>query len=226
MTSTTEPTILDDIDPDLVGRLVSRRGAFAQAASTLGAVATAPMLLAAVSTNADAQLFGIGVPAQIADVLNFALTLEYLEDEFYRTALAQPGLIPGEYQVVFAQISKHETAHVKALRGVLGGLAVPKPQFDFTGGGRYPAVFSNFKTFATLSQTFEDTGVAAYKGQAGNLMGNGPILTTALRIHSVEGRHAAEVRRVRGQREWPSGAFDNPMSKAQVLAAVSPFLAG
>ena len=226
MTTTNEPTILDGIDPDLVDRMVSRRGAFARAAASLGAVATAPMLLAAVSTSAEAQLFGIGVPAQVAEVLNFALTLEYLEDEFYRTALAQPGLIPGAYQAVFAQISRHESAHVTALRGVLGGLAVPKPQFDFTARGRYADVFSNFRTFATLSQTFEDTGVAAYKGQAGNLMGNGVILTTALRIHSVEARHAAEVRRVRGQREWPSGAFDNPMSKAQVLAAVSPFLAG
>ena len=62
----------------------------------------------------------------------------------------------------------------------------------------YPDVFTNFRTFAKLSQTFEDLGVAAYKAQAGNLMSNGTILTTALRIHSIEARHAAEVRRVRG----------------------------
>ena len=87
--------------------------------------------------------------------------------------------------------------------------AKPKPKFDYTAGGRYPDVFSDFRTFANLSQTFEDTGVAAYKGQAPNLMSNGLILTTALRIHSVEGRHAAEVRQVRGVRPW-TGAFDRP----------------
>ena len=224
MTAITEPTILDGLDPELVDRMVSRRGAFTKAAASLGALATAPMLLAAAATPAHALLEGV-LPRQVIDVLNFALTLEYLEDEFYRTALAQPGLIPADYQAVFRQISKHETEHVGALTTVLGIAATPKPRFDYTAGGRYGDVFSNFKTFAKLSQTFEDTGVAAYKGQAGNLMGNGLILTTALRIHSVEGRHAAEVRRVRGQREWPSGAFDMPMSKAQVLAAVSPFIA-
>ena len=224
MTAKPEPAILDGLDPELVGRMVSRRGIFSKAASSLGAVATPPMLLAAAATPSYAFL-GAALPGQIVEVLNFALTLELLEDEFYRTALAQPGLIPGQYQAVFRQISKHETAHVTALSGVLGLAAGPKPQFDFTGRGKYPDVFSNFRTFAKLAQTFEDTGVAAYKGQAGNLMGNDLILTTALRIHSVEGRHAAEVRRVRGQREW-SGAFDAPMSKAQVLAAVSTFIAG
>ncbi len=224
MTTKLEPTILVGLDPDLVGRVVSRRGVFSKAAASLGAVATAPMLLAAVSTPSQAFL-GAALPGQIVEILNFALTLEYLEDEFYRTALAQPALIPGDYRAVFRQISKHEAAHVTALAGVLGLAAVPKPQFDFTARGKYRDVFSNFRTFATLSQTFEDTGVAAYKGQAGNLMGNNLILTTALRIHSVEARHASEVRRVRGQREW-SGAFDAPMSKAQVLAAVSPFIVG
>ncbi|HEY0252154.1 MAG TPA: ferritin-like domain-containing protein, partial [Kofleriaceae bacterium] len=197
MNKSNEPRLLDELDPELVGQMVSRRGAFTKAAASLGAVATAPMILAAVSTHAQALLEAL-LPRQIIDVLNFALTLEYLEDEFYRTALAQPGLIPGDYQNVFRQISKHETEHVGALSTVLGLAATPKPKFDFTARGKYPDVFTNFRTFAALSQTFEDTGVAAYKGQAGNLMGNGLMLTTALRIHSVEGRHAAEVRRIRG----------------------------
>ena len=85
-------------------------------------------------------------------------------------------------------------------------------------------MFANFDTFATLSSTFEDLGVAAYKGQAGNLQGT-PVLTTALQIHSVEARHAAEVRRVRGFVGW-DGAFDAPLTKAAVLAAAGPFLAG
>ena len=200
-------------------KLATRRDLFGTSARKLGTLATAPLILAAVST----QAFGQGIPAQVADVLNFALTLEYLEDEFYRTALATSGLIPREFAQVFAQISKHETAHVATLKGALGSAAVTKPEFDFTARGKYRDVFSNFTTFAAVSQALEDTGVAAYKGQAGNLAGSGKILTTALQIHSVEARHAAEVRRVRGVKAW-TGAFDKPMSKAQVLAVAKPFI--
>src|ERR1700755_447024 len=97
------------------------------------------------------------------------------------------------------------------------------PPVDFTAGGKYADVFSNFKTFATLSATFEDLGVAAYKGQAGNLIGT-PVLTTALQIHSVEARHASAVRPLIGKAGY-DGAFDKPKTRAQVLAAAKPFLA-
>lgn len=217
---TTEPTILDGLDPDLAARLFSRRDLFAKASATLGAVATAPAMLASVSTGA----FGQSLPFQVVEVLNFALTLEYLEAEFYDTALRTRGLIPGRYRAVFQQIGRHENAHVRTLTGALGGAAIGKPRFDFTGRGQYADVFSNFDTFAAVSNTFEDLGVAAYKGQAGNLQGT-PVLTTALQIHSVEARHAAEVRRVRGVVAW-DGAFDQPLSRPQVLAAASPFIAG
>jgi hypothetical protein len=212
--------ILDAIDPDLSGYIASKRELFAKTAIKLGALATAPVILAAVSSEAFAQ----GMPKQVVDILNFALTLEYLEDEFYRTALGS-GVIPGQFSEVFSTISRHETQHVQTLSGALGGAAVAKPQFDFTARGKYPDIFRNFKTFALVSQTLEDTGVAAYKGQAPRLTGGGQLLTTALRIHSVEARHAAEVRRVRGVKSW-TGAFDKPMSMAQVLAAASPFIAG
>lgn len=213
--------IIADIDPALDTRLASRRDLFVSARRKLGALASAPVVLAAVSGEAFAQ----GVPAQVADILNFALTLEYLEDEFYRTALAQPGLIPARYQAVFQTISAHETAHVAVLTQALGGGAIPKPQFDFTARGKYAGVFRNFSTFAAVSNALEDTGVAAYKGQAPALTGGGKLLTTALQIHSVEARHAAEVRRVRGLRPW-TGAFDRPLSKAQVLAIAKPFIVG
>ncbi|KAB1071179.1 ferritin-like domain-containing protein [Methylobacterium planeticum] len=217
---TTQPTLLDTLDPDLTARLTSRRGLFSRAAGSLGALATAPTVLAVASTEAFAQ----GLPGQVVDVLRFALTLEYLEAEFYQTALASRGLIPGRYRPVFQQIAKHEVAHVRLLQGALGTAAIPKPTFDFTARGKYQDVFESFDTFTTLSSTFEDLGVAAYKGQAGNLQGT-PVLTTALQIHSVEARHAAEVRRVRGFIGW-DGAFDAPQTKAQVLAAAMPFIAG
>jgi truncated hemoglobin YjbI len=215
-----DTTVLDGLDPDLSGRLASKRELFSKAAAKLGVLATTPILLAAVSSEA----FGQGVPRQVADILNFALTLEYLEDEFYRTALAQPGLIPPRFTEVFSTISEHESEHVQVLQGALGGAAIAKPRFDLTARGKYADILSNFRTFALVAQTLEDTGVAAYKGQAPKLTGGGDLLTTALRIHSVEARHAAEVRRVRGVKSW-TGAFDKPLSKAQVLAAAGPFIA-
>ena len=211
--------LFETIDPDIAVRLTSRRDLFSKARLKLGALASAPVVLAAVSSAA----FGQVLPAGVTDILNFALTLEYLEDEFYRTALAQEGLIPGRYQDVFAQISKHESEHVATLTGALGAAAVAKPEFDFTARGKYRGVFRNFATFAAVSQALEDTGVAAYKGQAPALTGGGVLLTTALQIHSVEARHAAEVRRVRGVSPW-IGAFDRPLSKAQVLAIAGPFI--
>lgn len=216
---TPEPTILDGIEPDLAAQLASRRDLFAKAALGLGGLASVPTVLASVSSSAFAQ----GLPGQVVEVLNFALTLEYLEAEFYALGL-RSGVVPGRYRAVFTQIGRHETAHVRTLRGALGGAAVAKPNFDFTAGGKYADVFRNFDTFSTLSSTFEDLGVAAYKGQAGNLQGT-PVLTTALQIHSVEARHAAEVRRVRGSFGW-DGAFDQPLGKAQVLAAAAPFIVG
>jgi Ferritin-like domain len=141
------------------------------------------------------------------DVLNFALTLEYLEAEFYTRGLAADGLVPATARAVIDQIRKHEVAHVAFLQGVLGSAAVSKPTFDFTAGGGsntgvFADVFRSTSTFMALAQAFEDTGVRAYKGQAANLMGNAEVLRSALRIHSVEARHAAQIRRMRGQKAW------------------------
>ena len=159
----------------------------------------------------------------ITDTLNFALTLEYLEAAFYDQG-NKSGVIPVEYRSVFRTIGQHENAHVKLLKGVLGSSAVAAPAVDFTAGGKYADVWENFHTFLALSQTFEDLGVAAYKGQAGNLMGSREVLTVALQIHSVEARHASEVRRIGLKFGW-DGAFDKPLSKNAVLAAATPFLA-
>lgn len=214
-------TILGGLDPDLVKRLVTnRRGLISKAALSLGALASAPMVLAVTSR----EVFAAGLPQQIVDVLNFALTLEHIEDAFYRSGIEKK-VIPEKHLAVFQQIGLHEAAHVKYLEGAIGSAAVKRPEADFTAGGKYSDVFSNFDTFLTLSQTFEDLGVAAYKGQAANLMENGDVLTAALQIHSVEARHAAEVRRIGGKKAW-NGAFDEPMTKEEVLAAAKPFLKG
>lgn len=191
-------TILGGLDPELIDRVVSRRDAVARSGKLAGALAIAslPVAFGLFARKAYAQ--GT-LPADIVEVLNFALTLEYLEDEFYRLGLEADtagDLDLADTRTVFEQISKHEAAHVALLQTTLGADAIEKPTFDFTAGGPFADVFSNSATFITLAQGFEDTGVRAYKGQAANLISNNAILTVALQIHSVEARHASMVRRL------------------------------
>ncbi|MBA3827891.1 MAG: ferritin-like domain-containing protein [Taibaiella sp.] len=139
----------------------------------------------------------------IIDTLNFALTLEILEAAFYNQGLASSSLaIPASDRPAFVTISTHENAHVAFLTNTinsLSGTPVSLASFtiDLTAGGAFADVLSNYSTFLAVSQTFEDTGVRAYKGQAANLMGNSAILGAALQIHSVEARHAAHIREIR-----------------------------
>lgn len=157
-------------------------------------------VLSVLPTTAKA---GIGGVNDVVGVLNFALTLEYLEREYYQMG-KDSGVIAGSDAAIFNQILQHEKAHVDALSATivqLGGSPVAKPNFDFTAGGSFNP-FTVYADFLALSQAFEDTGVRAYKGQAGNLMSNNDVLTAALQIHSVEARHASEVRRLRGQKGW------------------------
>lgn len=211
-----DTTIFGGVDPELLDQVVTRRGAVARSGKMAGALAMAsmPVALGLMAKKAFAQG---GLPQGIIDVLNFALTLEYLENEFYLTGLASSGLIPAEDLPIFQQISKHETAHVALLQSVLGASAVAKPTFDFTAGGTFDP-FNDYATFQALSQGFEDTGVRAYKGQAAALMSDNLILTTALRIHSVEARHASEVRRLRGQKGWITGNQTDVPALAAVYA--------
>jgi Ferritin-like domain len=209
-------TILEGLDPELMNQVVSRRGAVGRSGKMAGALALASMPVA-FGLMAKSVFAQGGLPQAIIDVLNFALTLEFLEDDFYQMGIAAPGLIPGGDLPIFLQISKHETKHVALLQSVLGANAVDKPTFDFTAGGAFDP-FNVYAQFQILSQGFEDTGVRAYKGQAPALMGDNTILTTALRIHSVEARHASEVRRLRGQKGWITGNTTDP--DAAPIAAV------
>lgn len=213
--------LIAGLDPEIKDVLVSnRREFFRSSALKLGAMASAPVLLAMTAQNA----FGQELPQEVVDVLVFALTLEHIEDAFYRSGLEANGLIPDEYVGIFNQIGKHEAAHVAFLTSALGSAAIERPALDLTAGGKYADALTNFETYLTLSQTFEDLGVAAYKGQAGVVAVNDDILTAALQIHSVEARHAAIVRKIGGKKPW-DGAFDEPMTKDEVLAAAGPFLA-
>lgn len=187
----------------------SRRDIFGTLGSlTKKAALTAiPFGLATMPKRAFAQQ----AEADPVGALQLALTLEYLEDEFYDLAL-QSGVLPsGRPETVYMQISKHEQAHVDFLIAGLEGAGVTpvsKPTFDFTVGGAFDPFNENgigqetaYAQLLALAQAFEDTGVRAYKGQAGNLLGS-PFLTAALQIHSVEARHASEIRRLRGLKGW------------------------
>ena len=169
------------------------------------ALASIPFGLSALSSKAYASDIS-PTPNTPIGALQLALTLEYLEKEYYMMGL-DSGVIPtgGRDEKVFMQISAHETDHVSFLIAGLGGEGsanfVPKPTFDFTVGGAFDP-FNNYQQFLALAQAFEDTGVRAYKGQAGNLISTPDLLTAALQIHSVEARHASEVRRLRGLKGW------------------------
>jgi hypothetical protein len=181
----------------------SRRDALIETGKIAGAVAIAAMPVALGLRGKAAFAQAGGLPQNIVDVLNFALTLEYLEDELYRLGLAS-GIIPSTDLPTFQTISAHETAHVALLQGLLGSSAVVKPTFDFSVGELFDP-FGDYLEFQALAQGVEDVGVRAYKGQATALMANDDILTTALQLHSVEARHASAVRRLRGQKGWITG---------------------
>jgi hypothetical protein len=194
-------------DPSVLQTGLSRREALRRGGLVGAGLAalTLPAALAAVAKPAFAQT--TSPAAMIVNALNIAYLLERLEAEFYRQGLATGGLIPAADRPVFMQISKHEDAHVMLLASVLGSNVARIPAFDFTAGGKFDT-FSNYETFKLLAQGFEDFGVRAYKGQAGNLASNKAVLTTALRIHSVEARHASQIRRLRGLKGWIP--FDQP----------------
>ncbi|PQA97126.1 hypothetical protein B0A69_03545 [Chryseobacterium shigense] len=177
-----------------------KKAAVASIPLGLGALMATPAKAETLDTAASATFF----KSALTDALQLALVLEYLENEYYALGLAAPGLIPNSDRPVFMQISKHESAHVGFLRNTLTSLGEapkPKPTFDFTAGGSFMP-FTDYNQFLVLAQAFEDTGVRAYKGQAGNVMSNKAVLQAALQIHSVEARHASQVRRMRANKGW------------------------
>lgn len=178
---------LQKIDGDAVARLehTSRRYFMNRLGNKLATVA-APMAFATIVNKAYAQS-----PAA-KEVLTFALTLEYLEDAFYKEGL-KAGKIPALYVPAITQIGKHETQHVALLTTVVPAMNLT---FDWTYGGKLSDIFNDFATFITVACALEDTGVRAYKGQAGALMKDPDFLKIALQVHSVEARHAAQVRRI------------------------------
>jgi rubrerythrin len=151
------------------------------------------------------------------DILNFALTLEYLESTFYKEAKTR-AKASGGLKSLIDLLADDEKQHVDALTATiksLGGKPVAEPKFDFP--------YSNTAGFLKLAQTFEDTGVSAYNG-AGPMIKSKEVLGAAGSIVQVEARHAAAIRLQNGEEPAPE-AFDPSLGEAQVLKAVEPFIA-
>ena len=160
------------------------------------------------------------------DILNFALTLEYLEATFYERGNATNAITDSRERDIFATIQKDEEAHVQALTDTLNKLGVApvaKPTITFPA-----ATFATRESYLKLAMVFENTGVGAYLGQAGSIT-NKEILQAAAGIFGIEARHAALIGVISGATPEGGvykGATETAIPKGDVLAAVMPFLGG
>lgn len=181
------------------------RGRFLKTSILGGTLLTGAALLGAQAAQSQPRS-----RAQDRRILNFALLLEHLQAAFYREALRRD-LLRGELREFAETAAANEEEHIAMLRGALGQHARSRPKFNFDD------VLRNRRTFVRSALTLEDTGVAAYNGQAANLTKE--ALLPALRMVSVEGRHAAWIRDIAGEDPAPLAA-DPGLSAAVVTSTL------
>lgn len=211
-------------------RALIRNGAIAGgAALAVGTVGSAAA--SQVDATPGAQAGATPVPGEEVpfgsdvDVLNYALTLEHLEAAFYRDgleAIGQEGITGLGFQAnVFdrlSEIGEHEAAHVTTLTDVisqLGGTPVEEGSYDFG--------YEDAAGFLEVAQALEDTGVSAYTGAAQYLIESDELLTAALTIHGVEGRHASYLALLNATSPFPA-AVNEPLTQEEVLEIAAPFI--
>jgi len=216
-----KPSALERLTSDPV----SRRKLLAV---TGGSTALAAFLAACGSDDSDTTTMATGGARKTGTeqfgrgdvgILNYALTLEYLETAFYADVV-KSGLFKGSDLETIRKFGSEEAEHVTALTGFvkqLGGKPAPKPKTEFP--------LKNAKSVLELAASVENLGAAAYLGQAANIKG-APVLSAALSIHSVEGRHAAALNTLLGKPITPDGAFAKPAGAGEVLKSVEPFIVG
>jgi hypothetical protein len=180
------------------------------AGALYGATAVTPLVRRAFAQGSSGDI----------DILNFALTLEYLEAAFYDQAKAVKG-VSSDVASYIKEFGAEEQEHVDGLTSAikdLGGKPVKAPGVDFGNA------FSSPEAFTKLAITFEDTGVSAYNG-AGPSLKSKDLLATAGSIVQVEARHAGAIRFAAGESPAPN-AFDPTLTTDEVLKAVMPFVKG
>jgi hypothetical protein len=215
------PPALEKLRSDPSSRKAFLRGLGGGAAAASLAVALAACGKKKAGGN---QIGGAGVATAAygqgdAGIVNFALALEYLEDDFYRLAV-QSGNLGGRALELAKRFGDQESAHVTTLEGTvrnLGGTPAPRPKASFTLDNRQTIL-------ATMSQ-LEAIGAAAYLGQADRIEST-DVLAAALSIHSVEARHAAVISMMLGRPISPDGAFARPMTSVDVISQIRPFVTG
>ena len=233
-----EPTAVEELRDDTASRKRFLKLAGAGAAGGLA------VLLAACGSDDKQARSGSGAsaaaestPSSAADmsgdleIVNYALTLEYLEADFYAQVI-DSGLVKDMKLADLAKaIGQHEQEHVDALIATakqLGGEPAGKPTTKFE-----QVLSGGLKTVLETAATVENLGAAAYLGAAGSIK-NKDILAAALAIHSVEARHAAALNELVGRSfhgdgklegSLPNGAFAKGMSMDEVLKQVKPFIA-
>jgi rubrerythrin len=177
-----------------------------------GGLLVGSAMFSGVLSSAEAAITSKKSAKNDVAILNYALTLEYLEAAFYKEAVANQAFGSNAALKTFAEtVANHEAKHVQFLKGALGAKAVKSPTFDF-GDATGPA------KFAATAQVLEDTGVMAYLGQVANIKVPG-TLAAAATIATVEARHAAWIRDINGALPAPS-SFDKRKSEKSILKAV------
>lgn len=202
---------IEKVDGDVYERLSPRRNAMKEFFGMGSKIAMAAMPLAVGSMFKKA--YGQTIPSGVLGVLQYALTLEHFEAKFYvdgYAAYSGSSAVSATDKAALLAIRDSESKHVTFLQSVISAAgATPvsaKAAYDFSGGtgtpagagnGPFKTAFTNYSLFLAVAQTLEDTGVRAYKGRAGELVGQKVYLTAALGIHAVEARHAAKIRNMR-----------------------------
>ena len=213
---------------DELAKDASSRKRFLRMVGGAGALGALSLVLAACGDDDDEETTSSaaskdekGSVSSDLEIVNYALTLEHIEADFYAAVLAAGVVTDKAIGEAAKRIGENEQEHVDALTATAKKLGTPakKPKTDFQA-----VISGGEKQVLETAASVENLGAAAYLGQAGRIQSK-EILAAALAIHSVEARHAAALNRIVGKTVVPDGAFAKPASMEEVLPQVKPFLA-